>query len=60
MQSGALTFILIAIGLIVAMFVISRIVRNTAQKQMPGSRERGTHWIGHANRHDDDFDGDGL
>lgn len=60
MTNGPLTFILIAIGLIIAMLVISRLIRKTAQRELPGSNERrngGTHWFAHG-RHDD-IDGDG-
>jgi hydrogenase-4 membrane subunit HyfE len=60
MQNGPLLFIIIAVALALAMLLVSWLVRRAAQRQMPGSRERGTHWIGRANRRDDDFDGDDL
>lgn len=60
MQNTPLLFIIIAIVLALAMLLVSWLVRRAARRQMPGARERGTHWIGHASRRDDDFDGDDL
>ncbi|MEM8541001.1 MAG: hypothetical protein AAGF25_08595 [Pseudomonadota bacterium] len=62
MQNGPLLFIVIAIALVAAMLIISRLMRKTAQRPLPGSSERrngGTHWFAHRGKHDDDFEGDG-
>ena len=61
MQTAPLIFILVAVGLALAMYLVSWFIRKAANRQMPGSRERGTHWLGRAGRNDDDdVDGDGL
>lgn len=62
MQTGPLTFVLIAVSLVLAMLIISYFIRKTARQQLPGSSERrngGTHWFAYRAKQDNDFDGDG-
>jgi len=49
MKNDPLLFSVVAIALLAAMPVASRLMRTTA----------GSHWFAHRGTHNDDFDGDG-